>query len=314
MADASDGRGKSRAVTHKATTMQRYNARSSVILEEGGTTCVEPYIPLSNAINMLTRAMSEEATITDLPRINPPVSGDTTDATPPASEDNTVHITDATTITSSPFLKLPGEIRNRIYRFYFEDFDEQMSCRFAYNKSKMSPNFLALLHTNRMVRSEAGSIFYKEVAPFHSFTCPTDQPIEAVMLTRIRDVCSLVSIRDTHMHISIRCTPSWKNPSGVPLPGDDRWRRREISTFTSRTLLHLSYTARSPMLTKDEVIRWMHDVHASWTSCASDHTSEALTTTGFLVKYRNDGERDDENFVHIEGSLAEVGWNSGWDF
>jgi hypothetical protein len=134
------------------------------------------------------------------------------------------------------------------------------------------------------------------------------------MLTRIRDVCSLISIRDAHMHISIRCTPSWKDHGGVRFPGDDRWRRREINAFTGRTLIHVSYTARSPMLTKDEVIQWMQNVHASWTSCASDHTSEALTTTGFLVKYRNDGERDDENFVHIEGSLAEVGWNSGWDF
>jgi len=285
-----------------------------MITEKGATTRVGPYTPLSNAISMLTKAMSEEATITDLPRINPPISGDTLTADPPASEENTIHITDATTITSSPFLKLPGEIRNRIDRFYFEDFDEQMSCRFAYNKSKMSPNFLALMHTNRMVRSEAGSVFYKEVAPFHSFTCPTDQPIEAVMLTRIRDVCSLISIRDAHMHISVRCTPSWKDHGSATSRGDDRWRRREIDAFTSRALIHLSYTARSPMLTKDEICQWMYNVHASWTSRASDHTKEALTTTGFLVKYRDEGERDDENFVHIEGSLAEVGWNSGWDF
>lgn len=302
------------AVTYKATTMQRYNARSSVITKKGETTRVGPYAPLRNAINMATRAMSEEATMTDLPCANPPVPGNTLTAAPLASEENTVYITDTTKINSSPFLKLPGEIRNRIYRRYFEDFDEQMSCRFAYSKSKMWPNFLALMHTNRMVRSESGSVFYKEVAPFHSFTCPADQPIEAVMLTRIRDVCSLIFIRDAHMRISIRCTPSWKNHRGVTLPGDDRWRRREIDAFTGRTLIHVSYTARSQMLTKDEVVQWMQNVHASWTSCSSDHTNEARTTTGFLVKYRNDGERDDENFVHIEGPLAEVGWTRGWDF
>jgi hypothetical protein len=302
--------------------MQRYNARSSVITKNGGTTHVGPHRPLSIAITTITRrfldiptiAPNEEATITNLARINTLIPGNTLSAAAPASEGNTVHITDTTTIASSPFLKLPGELRNRIYRLYFEDFEEQMSRRFPYSKSKMSSNYLALMHTNRMVRSEAASVFYKEVAPFHSFTCPTDQPIEAVTLTRIRDVCSLISIRDAHMSISIRCTPSWKDYGDAWHRNNDRWRGREIKAFASCALVQVSYTARPPGLTRYEAIQWMQGVHDSWSSVDSDHTNEARTTTGFVVKYRDEGVRENENFVQIEGSLAEVNWSRGWHF
>lgn len=108
-----------------------------------------------------------------------------------------------------------------------------------YSKTKMSPNHLALMHTNRMIRFEAGSALYKKVAPFHSFTCPTDQPIEAVMLTRIRDVCSLVSIRDAQIRLSIRCTPNWKDYGGARNSGDDGWRSREVKAFASSALVQV---------------------------------------------------------------------------
>jgi hypothetical protein len=225
-----------------------------------------------------------------------------------------VHITDTTTITSSPFLRLPGELRNRIYRLYFEDFEEQMSRRFPYSKSKMSPNYLALMHTNRMIRSEAGSVFYKEVAPFHSFTCPTDQPIEAVILTRVRDVCSLISIRDAHMRISIRCTPSWTDHGDTTFPWFDRWRRREINAFANCAWLRIFYTELPPKPTPNDALEWLHNAQASWYSCASDHTNEARGTTDFLVKYRDEGAREDENFVHIEGPLVDVNWKHSWNF
>ena len=120
-------------------------------MKNGGRTRVGPYTPLSNAINMLTRSLGipilrrgEEAAITDLAFINTPVFSDTLAATPPASEKYTVYITETTTITSSPFLKLPGELRNRVYHLYFEDFEEQMSRRFLYNESKMSPNCIPI--------------------------------------------------------------------------------------------------------------------------------------------------------------------------
>lgn len=292
--------------------MQPHNPRTSVTTTSGRTTHVGPYPPLNDAFTMLPRgsvgdpiwATNEEKTPSDLANLNTPA--------PPTSEDNTVYTIDETTIASSPFLRIPGELRNRIYRLYFEDFEEQMDRRFPYSKTKMSPNYLALLHTNRMIRSEAGSVFYKEIAPFHSITCPTDQPIEAVMFTRIRDVCSLISIRDAQIRLSIRCTPSWKDYGSARNPGDDRWRSREIGAFASSALLQVCYTVRPPKPTKDVV--WRFGVHSFWSSRAADHTNEGRSKTGFLVKYRNDGERDDENFVRIEGPLAEVKWDKGWNF
>ena len=301
--------------------MHRYDPRTCVVTKNGGTPRAGPHTPLSNAINMITRSLGAlevatgvETTVENLTCINTPLPGDTFTAAPPASEENTLCVTDTTTVASSPFFKLPGELRNRIYHLYFEGFEEQMSLRFAYSKSKMSPNFFALMHTNRVIRSEAGSVFYKEIASFHSFTCPIDQPIEAVMLTRIRDVCSLVSIFDAHMCISVRCTPSWKDHHDFRNFPRDTWRSREVRAFANRAWLQVSCTARPPKLTTEESSQWLHGVHSSWSSCALDHTNEARTTTGFLVKYRDDGKRADENFVHVEGQLAQVTWNRGWHF
>ena len=59
---------------------------------------------------------------------------------------------------------------------------------------------------------------------------------------------------------------------------------------------------------------WVFGVHAYWSSRAADHTIEGRSRTGFLVKYRNDGEREGENFVQIKGSVAVVKWDRGWDF
>lgn len=145
----------------------------------------------------------------------------------------------------------------------------------------MSANLLALMHTNRVIRSEAGSILYKEIASFNSITCPTDQPIEAVILTRIRDVCSLISTHDAHMNISIRCTPSWKDYGRTEYRGHDRWRSREIKAFASCALVRVSQTARPPKLTREEASQRLHGVYASWSSCASDHTNKPTSQQAF---------------------------------
>jgi hypothetical protein len=58
----------------------------------------------------------------------------------------------------------------------------------------------------------------------------------------------------------------------------------------------------------------MQGVHESRSSVDSGHTNEARTTTGFVVKYRDEGVRENKNFVQIEGSLAEMNWSRGWHF
>ena len=183
-----------------------------------------------------------------------------------------------------------------------------MSRRFAYNKFKTSPKFLALMHTNREGRSEAGSIFYKEFVPFHSLPCPTDQPIEAVVLSRIRDVCSLISIRDEQMRISICCTPSWKDYRVDVNDGDDARRRREIEAF-ARLLLTVLARRAGPLKTTPR--------QQPSSSGAADNTVEVRAGEGFLVRYRGQGVLEGENFLYAEGPLAEVGWSKEkgrWSF
>jgi len=275
--------------------------------------------------------MSSECTIIDFTSNNSSVSVDGIAAGQAASEESTTASPIASTNADSPFLKLPGELRNRIYCAYFEDFEEQMSRRFVNNPVKMTPKYLALMHINRKLRSEAGSIFWKEIAPFHRFSCPTDQPIEAVMLSRIRDVCALVSIHDVHMSISVHCTPIWEEITGENAwkygrdvkrlmgqvlvrdghnpaqPGwrcQDTWRHSEVRCSASLMFLNVSRDPAHRKLSMQQ----LRDVHDSWTSNASDRTSGARARTHFLVKYQDEGVREGENFVYIEGPLAEVEW------
>jgi hypothetical protein len=252
---------------------------------------------------ILIKTVVDENIITGSTCNDTPVPGDRPNAALPASEELTMNTTETTsTNTTSPFLILPGELRKRIYRLYFEDFEEQMSRRFTYRKSKMSPNFLALMHTDREVRSEAGPIFYKEFASFHSFSCPIDQPIEAVVLSQIRDVCSLISIRDEQMRISIRCTPSRKDHRSSVHDKDDAWGSREIVAFTRSLWVHLA--------------RSTHRQNSS-SSCAAESTVEVHAGEDFLVRYRLQNAREDKNFLHVEGPLAEVDWSKekgSWSF
>jgi hypothetical protein len=267
--------------------------------------------PLGSLIN----EVSDENTIIDSAGSNSPIPVDETTNAQPASEESTAESPAASTNTTSRFLKLPGELRNRIYRIYFEDFEEQMSRRFVYNPSRMTPTYLALLHINRKVRSEAGSIFWKEIAPFHCFPCPPDQPLEAVMLTRIRDVCSLMSIRDVRLPVSIRCTPSWKDPRWDRHHRDETWRFREMVAHTCSLLEHLGRNA-GPITFANQQRNKSLDVKAN--GRAPDGTYERHFGANFLVKCRDQRMREGEHFLLIEGPLAELNWsrdkNGRWSF
>jgi len=105
------------------------------------------------------------------------------------SEENAAALTDS---NPSLFAKLPGELRrNRIYRAYFEDFREQK--KKTLDIKKTAPTYLKLLHTDRMIRSEARSIFFKEYFCFDSFVAETDE-LEPAMEARIKAVCALVAL------------------------------------------------------------------------------------------------------------------------
>lgn len=114
-------------------------------------------------------ALRNPVEVTSVEKITSAASYDTKAApsdgsadTSPASEEKAVAAEAAP--STSLFAKLPGELRNRIYHLHFGNFHEmwktyygQQSYRYL---KELAPWFLNLLHTDRMVRSEAGSIFF----------------------------------------------------------------------------------------------------------------------------------------------------------
>jgi hypothetical protein len=63
--------------------------------------------------------------------------------------------------TPFPLMRLPGELRNAIYREYFNSVSSQDLENRNDRLHALQPS-LEILHTNRQLRSEAGSIFYDE--------------------------------------------------------------------------------------------------------------------------------------------------------
>ena len=100
----------------------------------------------------------------------------------------------------SLFAKIPGELRNRIYRAYFEDFREQK--KETLDIKKTAPAYLNLLHTDRMIRSESSSIFFKERFCIDSFFA-LKEDLEHAMESRIKAICTLAAVHDIHLPISI---------------------------------------------------------------------------------------------------------------
>lgn len=99
----------------------------------------------------------------------------------------------------SLFAKLPGELRNRIYRAYFEDSARQR--KHTMDIKKAAPTFLNLFHTDRVIRAEATSVFFKEFLAVDSFFVPED--LELAIKSRIKSICALVAIRGVSLPLSI---------------------------------------------------------------------------------------------------------------
>lgn len=122
--------------------------------------------------------------------------------TPTSQDPHTSSEEDAVASASSNpslFAKLPGELRNRIYRAYFEDSARQR--KHTMDIRKAASTFLNLFHTDRMIRAEASSIFFKEFLAVDSFFVPAE--LEVAIKSRIKSICALVAIRDMSLTLSI---------------------------------------------------------------------------------------------------------------
>lgn len=110
------------------------------------------------------------------------------------------HAADSADSNPSLFAKLAGELQNRIYRAYFEDFPVQKKNNLDIRKTILT--YLNVLHTDQMIRAEASSIFFKEYFCCDSFVASM-YDLEVTLEFRIKAVCALVAIHNVHLPISV---------------------------------------------------------------------------------------------------------------
>ena len=158
---------------------------------------------------------------------------------------------------TSLFAKLPGELRNRIYRTFFDDFRQQKEKTMEIKET--ASDYLSLLHTDRMIRSEASSIFLEEYFCVDSFVALTED-LESAMESRVKAVCALVAIHDVHMPISITVqemiTLQEQMVRQMPFAWNDHARRDFMSKLTDFIVCetHGSFDCRSGSESEAEMI------------------------------------------------------------
>lgn len=228
---------------------------------------------------------------------------------PSAAQNNTEAATAAKTDASSLFAKIPGELRNRIYRAYFEDFQEERYRLEGETLKDMSPDPLALLQTNRMLRSEASSIFYEEFAPFEQIPFAHQRETPDVVVSRIHAFCTLLAMRDVDTRITVLClldrdgcvsdNECWEAGfSAIMLP-------KFIADETGEAVVSKAFNDRS-----DEVGGEGEDLDCS--ICGIDDFYEAQIGNAFFIKHRGHGSPKpprDGCFLYLEGPLARLNWN-----
>jgi hypothetical protein len=111
--------------------------------------------PVDNSDDVNTRNLVSTLSDLQLNADGKPVN--TTPSNPSTSEKETTTTTALTPTTTSRLANLSGELRNKIYRAYFDIFQQEKQKMI--NSRSTAPMFLNLLQVNRKIRSEAGSIF-----------------------------------------------------------------------------------------------------------------------------------------------------------
>ena len=215
----------------------------------------------------------------------------------------------ATIDKTSLFAKLPGELRNRIYRTYFEAFQKERYELERETLKDMAPDPLALLQTNRMLRSEAGSIFYKEFAPFEQIPFAHQRETPDVVINRIHALCTLLAMRDVDVRITVLCL---LNLDGR-LSDNECWE----AGFSARALPEFIADE-----TGEDVVSKSFNDHSKEEGaeeedlgcglCGIDDFYEARIGNDFFIKHRGHGppkSPEDWCFLYVEGPLARLNWN-----
>lgn len=218
----------------------------------------------------------------------------------------------ATAHTTSLFAKLSGELRNRIYRAYFEDFQEERYDLDHGTLKDMAPDPLALLQTNRMLRSEAGSIFYEEFAPFEQIPFAYHRETPDVVVNRIRALCTLLAMRDVNTWITVLCS---LNQNGCISDNECG-----VAVFSARTLpAFIADETGDAVVSKafddrpgEEEEEELDEDDIGCGTCAVEDCYEARIGDDFSIKHRGHGPPkppSDGCFLYLEGPLARLNWD-----
>jgi hypothetical protein len=214
--------------------------------------------------------------------------------TPAPSTKNTLAVTAPADPTNFPWARLSGELRNKIYRAYFDIFQEER--KNVINFEPMAPMFLNLLQADRKIRSEAGPIFYEEYLPFDCFRYSKWTNSCSTILWRIQALSSFVALRDVHMRVSVRYL---KSNGGT----EDFRMGNEVAKYISRATGDPIWAEQSRRC----ACGW-HEAD-DWCWQCYERTYERRIGGDFLVRYNGDGSTAAEWSLFIEGPLAEFDWS-----
>lgn len=213
------------------------------------------------------------------------------------------------TKASSLFAKLPGELRNRICRAYFEVFQEERYGLARETLRDMGPDPLALLQTNRMLRSEASSIFYMEFAPFERIPFAHQRETPDVVVSRIHALCTLLAMRDVNTRITVLCLLDRDGCMSDNECWEAGFSARMLPKFiadeTGEAVVSKAFNDRSKAAGGEG-----EDLDRS--ICGIDDFYEAQIGNDFYIKHRGHGSAKpprDGCCLYLEGPLARLNWN-----
>lgn len=205
-----------------------------------------------------------------------------------------------------PFMKLIGELRNRVYYYYFEDSAEK-TCTIE-PATQNGPRtilcggairtYLPLIHSSRETRQEAGSIFFKTfLASRHNVIMVRTGP---ELLEQLRDICAVVKPWKQDLSLEICFSNAWSHEHLTPAFFD---------AIVAHMAAQLDEPEREPIVPDFE--KWKSGRRSLQRD--AEFRIKMEFDGGFSVVYACDDWADVEECSAIVGPLAEIDW-AGFEF
>lgn len=199
------------------------------------------------------------------------------------------------------FKKLAPELRELVYRAYFEDFVEAKSK--VADIRKTAKTFLGSLHSNRAIRNEAGPMFNKDFLCIDKFTASHN--LEAELWLRIKSACGLVAIRDVHSKMTIACTTVFKDQDAISRLASLGAVTMPLSSATKSWLEQINFAAELRLFIEREEKKFYKER-------AIVFDPKIHKGRGFDISFHTEGSGSTDagacETLCIEGPLAELRW------